>query len=125
MTVFLQKRLLLCLCALPLCAALGCGGSNDKPNPKPPDPDTCTAEMEAECAAQGKVCIGYTGTCEFAEKTVLKLAAVDNAATFSDGDGKGLDITDADLIAEAATCGIPESKVRTMLVKVEAAINQI
>ena len=38
--------------------------------------------------------------------------------------GKGRDITDADLIAEAATCGIPESKVRIILVPVEAAIKQ-
>ena len=38
--------------------------------------------------------------------------------------GKGRDITDSDLIAEAETCGIPESKVRTMLAEVEAAVNQ-
>ena len=38
--------------------------------------------------------------------------------------GKGRDITDADLIAEAATCGIPESKVRTMLAEVEAAMKK-
>ena len=37
--------------------------------------------------------------------------------------GKGRDITDADLIATAATCGIPESKVRAMIAEVEAAIN--
>ena len=36
--------------------------------------------------------------------------------------GKGRDITDADLIATAATCGVPESKVRTMIAEVEAAI---
>ena len=37
--------------------------------------------------------------------------------------GKGRDITDADLIA-AATCGIPKSRVRTMIAEVEAAVNQ-
>ena len=36
--------------------------------------------------------------------------------------GKGRDIIDADLIAEAATCGVPESKVRTMIAELEAAI---
>ena len=36
--------------------------------------------------------------------------------------GKGRDITDADLIAEAATCGVPENKVRTMITEMEAAI---
>lgn len=113
MTVFPQKRLLACLCALPLCAALGCGGSKDKPNPKPPDPDTCTAEQDAECAAQGKVCIGYTGSCEFAEKTVLKLAAADGATTFSDGAGKGLDIS--------LTLNNPPSKLVTVQLSTEDA----
>ncbi len=34
--------------------------------------------------------------------------------------GKGRDITDADLIATAATCGIPESKIRAMIAEVAA-----
>ena len=38
--------------------------------------------------------------------------------------GKGRDITDADLIAEAATCGVPESKVRTMIAEVNVALKQ-
>lgn len=44
------------------------------------------------------------------------------ANTRQGGNGKGRDITDADLIAEAATCGVPESKVRTMIAEVEAAM---
>ena len=36
--------------------------------------------------------------------------------------GKGCDITDVDLVAEAATCGVPESKVRTMLADVKMAL---
>ena len=103
-------RLLTVLCALPLCAAIGCGGSNDKPQP---DPDTCTAEQTAECEAQGKVCIGYTGKCEFAEKTVLKLAAADGATTFSDGAGKGLDIS--------LTLNNPPSKLVTVQLSTEDA----
>ena len=39
--------------------------------------------------------------------------------------GKGRDITDADLIAEAATCGVPESKVRTMIAEVEQAKRRV
>ena len=38
--------------------------------------------------------------------------------------GKGRDITDADLIAEAATCGVPEIKVLTMIAEVEAAMKK-
>ena len=37
--------------------------------------------------------------------------------------GKGRDITDADLIA-AATCGIHERKVRTMIAEIEAALEK-
>ncbi len=39
--------------------------------------------------------------------------------------GNDRDITDAVLIAEAATCGVPESKVRTMIAEVEAAIRKL
>ena len=38
--------------------------------------------------------------------------------------GKGRDITDADLIAASATCGVAESKVRTMLAEVESALKK-
>ena len=38
--------------------------------------------------------------------------------------GKGRDITDADLIAAAATCGVAESKVRAMIAEVEAALKR-
>ena len=38
--------------------------------------------------------------------------------------GKGRGITDPDLIATAATCGVPESKVRTMIGEIEGALNQ-
>ena len=38
--------------------------------------------------------------------------------------GKGRDITDADLIAAAATCGIAGSKVRNLIAEVEAALNR-
>ena len=46
------------------------------------------------------------------------------ANTRQGGNGKGRDITDADLIAEAATCGVPESKVRTMIAEVNVALKQ-
>ena len=38
--------------------------------------------------------------------------------------GKGRDITDADLIAEAATCGVSEIKVRIMIAEVEAVMGK-
>ena len=38
--------------------------------------------------------------------------------------GKGRNITDADLIAAAATCGITESKVRTMIAEVGSALKK-
>ena len=38
--------------------------------------------------------------------------------------GKERDITDADLIAEAATCGVSESKVRAILAEVKVALKQ-
>ena len=39
--------------------------------------------------------------------------------------GKGRNITDADLIATAATCGVPESKVQTMISTIEAAMKTL
>ena len=38
--------------------------------------------------------------------------------------GKGRDITDADQIATTATCGVSESKVRTMIVEVEEGLQE-
>lgn len=35
---------------------------------------------------------------------------------------KGRNITNADQITTATTCGVPESKVRTMIAEVEAAM---
>lgn len=39
--------------------------------------------------------------------------------------GKGRDITDADLVATAATCGVPQNKVMQMIHEVEAAIEKM
>ena len=38
--------------------------------------------------------------------------------------GKGRDITDADLIAASATCGVTEGKTKTMIAQVEAALKR-
>ena len=37
--------------------------------------------------------------------------------------GKGRDITDADLIAAAATCGVTQTKVQNMIAKIILALN--
>ena len=39
--------------------------------------------------------------------------------------GKGRDITDADLIATSATCGVPQNKVMQMIHEVEDAVAEL